>query len=746
MSWFFTGLLVGVYTPQLVSVMLPYTLCAFLTLTAVLVSAGAWRWALGLLLGVLLQVTSTIAAVDARLSPEVAGDSLVVRCTVSTIPAVSAQAARFDAHCDGPVELPTPVRLSWHQPAASVRVGDRWQWVVRLRPPGGLSNPGRRDPEASVLAAGTRANGYVVRSSRNRLLATTATPVAQWREAIRQRIRDVLPHRSAAAVVVALATGIRHDMTNAQWDRFRASGTSHLVAISGLHVGLVAAMVVWLSRPVLACVLRSSSARRASVCLGLVAALVFAVLSGWGVPAQRACLMVLAVVLAGLARRETSGSELLAVAGSLVLVSDTLASLSTGFMLSFAAVAVLLWLFRPLPARPGESPTWRIGRLPGLQVGLFFGLLPAVALTGQPASLVAPLVNLVAVPLFSLVTVPATLLGVLLMPLAQDAPWFRIAAWSVDGFSAFADHASGLPTLRVAIWVSLPALLWVVLPVGFPGRAAALLTLPAMLLSPGRSVPEGCFDAHFLDVGQGTAIVVETRSQTLLYDTGPAYRSGRSAAELNILPFMRARRVDRIDTLIVSHADSDHAGGLAAIVAELTPSWIYAGEPLPGVEVSYCHAGQAWIDNGIGFRFLYPHRPLAESGNNASCVLEVSAGTHRLLLTGDIERDAERRLLSTGLRRAAVVSVPHHGSRTSSTLPFVRAVAARYAIVSAAAENRWGLPIPDVVARWKSAGSEFINVGLAGYTRMRLCEDSGAHRMHSQRDRQRRWWQPTPVD
>ncbi len=742
-SWFFTGLLVGVYTPQLVSVMLPYALCALTILAASMIALRAWRTVLGLVVGVLLQLSATQSALDARLSPDLEGDSLVVRCTVTDIPRIDELSARFDAACTGPVALPERIRLGWYQPLASVRTGDHWQFVVRLRAPGGALNPGRRDADVQALAGRLGATGYVVSSSRNRLLSVRTAPIADLRQAIRARIHEVLPDRSSAAVVVALATGIRHDMTREQWRRFAASGTNHLVAISGLHIGLVAAIVVLLGRPLLACVLRAASARRTSYFLGLLAALLFGLLSGWGVPAQRACLMLSAVVFASLARRETGGWSMLAVAGSLVLVSDSLASLSVGFMLSFTAVAVLLWLFAPLRLSPGE-PQFRLSgvrRLPVLQVGLFFGLLPIIVLSGQAASLSAPLVNLVAVPLFSVVTVPATLLGVLLIPMEQDALWFRIAGLSVDGFDALLDNAAFVPAIRAGLWLSLPAILWVLLPAGFPGRVVALLVLPAMLLSSGRTVPNACFDSHFLDVGQGTAILVETRTHRLLYDTGPAYRSGTTAAALYVLPFMRQRRIQHIDTLIVSHADLDHAGGLSDVLDGLTPTRVYAGEVLSAIRATPCHAGQAWTHDGIRFRFIYPDRPFALDGNNASCVLEVSAGNQRLLLTGDIEREAERFLLKGELQSAAVVSVPHHGSRTSSTPPFVQALDARFAIVSAAATNRWGLPLPDVVARWEAAGSQIVHLGRAGYTRLRICAHSGAELVHIQRERQRRWWQ-----
>lgn len=733
----------GVYTPQLLSVMLPLAVCLLLLLAAAVIAGGALRTAAGLLLGALLQVSATSSALEQRLPVTSDGDSLLVRCSVLGVPRVREISVAFDAVCDGSFRLPGRVRLTWFQPLTSVQNGDHWQWVVQFRQPRGAANPGRSDAGHRALTVGIDASGYVVASSRNRLLGAQRNWLTELRQDIRTRILMALPGRASAGVVVALATGIRDDISDTQWQRFEASGTNHLVAISGLHVGLVAGFALLLSRPIIALARPRDSARRLSLLPGFVAAVVFAMLSGWGVPAQRACLMLLVVVIAATARREVSGFHALATAGSIVLLSDPLASMSAGFTLSFAAVAVLLWLFLPLAVPPGAAPKrFSAPRtLLAMQIGLFFGLLPVLAVAGQGASAVAPIVNLVAVPLFSVVTVPATLIGVLLMPFGGEALGFQIAALSVDTFEAFVDRAVILPPISVPGLLSLPALAIVLLPAGFAGRAVAGVALTAMLLAGGGRVPGGCFDAHFLDVGQGSAILVETSGHRLLYDTGPAYRLGRSAAEALILPFARQHDIRQIDTLVVSHADLDHAGGLHDVLRHLSPSRIYAGEWLTGVPMLPCHARQAWVHDGIRFQFLYPQRPLLREGNDASCVLEVSAGDHRLLLTGDIERQAERDLVRDGLREVDIVSMPHHGSRTSSTAPFIQHLNARYVVVSAAAKNRWGLPLPEVVQRWEAVGSRVIHLGVSGYTRFRVCRASGVSLDHVHREQQRRWWQ-----
>ena len=271
---------------------------------------------------------------------------------------------------------------------------------------------------------------------------------------------------------------------------------------------------------------------------------------------------------------------------------------------------------------------------------------------------------------------------------------------------------------------------------------APVAALALLVYSPPR-VHHCCVDTHVLDVGQGLATVIETENSTVLFDTGAAYPGGGSIAEQVIVPFLKSKKTRRIDRLIVSHADIDHSGGVAAIADYAGIGVLLSGEPLrwPGLRFSRCRAGQSWQADGVRFRILHPDADTLVAGNASSCVMLVQTGNHRLLLTGDIEADAERRLVEQrDMLWADVVVVPHHGSQTSSSTAFVDAVAPELAIVSAGYRNRWGLPKPHIVRRWQAAGAELLNTATSGAVSLRLCAAGGIQKVRLDRKQRHRFW------
>jgi competence protein ComEC len=312
------------------------------------------------------------------------------------------------------------------------------------------------------------------------------------------------------------------------------------------------------------------------------------------------------------------------------------------------------------------------------------------------------------------------------------------------------EYAAQIPAASVAppviaggasVLLFLP-LAWVVWPPGWPGRNVAWIAALAVILHEPSRPARSCATVDVLDVGQGLAVIVSTRSNTLLFDTGPAFRGGGNAAESVVLPFLAGRGVNRLDELVISHADLDHAGGVSSLVRDLPVASLRIGEALDGPAVAQrCSAGTSWRADGIAFEFLYPDANSDVSGNDASCVLQVSAGSHRLLLTGDIEGAAEAELLRSGkLQAVDVVIVPHHGSRTSSSPSFVRALDTDLAIISAGFGNRWGLPHVEVVERWRASGAEVLTTAASGAISLSLCEQSGIEALIRHRVRQRRIW------
>ena len=384
---------------------------------------------------------------------------------------------------------------------------------------------------------------------------------------------------------------------------------------------------------------------------------------------------------------------------------------------------------------------------------LLFGLLPLTALLFARVPFAAAPLNLLAVPLFSFVTVPFALLGFVL-----DGPFepmgamlLRVAARSVEllellivpvaahGWSAF-----DVPVITGIAWLFLLLpVCWVLLPRAWPCRGVSVVATLALLLHVPSPPAAGCAEARILDVGQGLAVLVRTRNSSLLYDTGPAFRAGGSAAETVIVPLLERLRIAKLDQLVVTHADNDHAGGAGTIVERVPVSTLYVGEPLEGIDARQhrCHTGHRWLVDGVEFRFLHPVTDTSLLGNDASCVLQVTAGSRRLLLTGDIERVAEARLLDRGaLQTVDVVTVPHHGSRTSSTAAFVAALQPHIAIVPNAYGNRWEFPKPDIVARWQNVGARLLQTADSGAIRVRFCRDSAAIRVRRHRAARHRIW------
>jgi len=265
-----------------------------------------------------------------------------------------------------------------------------------------------------------------------------------------------------------------------------------------------------------------------------------------------------------------------------------------------------------------------------------------------------------------------------------------------------------------------------------------------MVWQPER-LPAGCLRVTVLDVGQGQAIVVETRNTSLLYDTGPGWPGGRDAMSAIVLPYLRYRGIDALAATVVSHSDLDHAGGLDSLHAALPIGRLLAGEPIDkaGMNAADCHAVRPWRRDGFRFAFLTVPAAGHLDGNNRSCVLEIAHGADRVLLPGDIERPVEEALAAAGiLRPATLVTMPHHGSRTSSSTAFIDGTQPALAIASAAYGNRWGFPKPAIVRRWQSYGAVVHTTAATGAVVLTLCAGQEPI-VHLERPaRQRLWHSP----
>lgn len=675
-------------------------------------------------------------ALDDRLRPPLDGQTRWLEGRVSGLPQQTDSGVRFELSDSRSrnARLPARIRLYWHG-GPPVRSGERWRLAVTLKRPSGLLNFHGVDHEAWLLAQRIGATGSVKDGER------LAPARNAWRDAVRQRLTAV-DAQGREAGLAALVLGDGSGLTADDWRVLQDTGTVHLLVISGQHIGLLAgliyALVAALAR--YGCWPRTWPWLPWACGLAFTAALGYGLLAGFGVPVQRACVMVGLVLLWRLRFRHLGIWWPLLLAFNSVLILEPLASLQPGFWLSFAAVAVLGLTFG---GRLGRWSAWQAWTRPQWLIAI--GLFPVLLVLGLPISLSAPLANLFAVPWISLVVLPLALLGTALLAVPfVGAGLLWLAGGALDGlFNALALLAGQLPAwipaeVPMGYWlVSLVGAVLLLLPKGVPFR---LLGWPMLLLAvfpPREPVPHGQVDVLQLDVGQGLALILRTRHHTLLYDAGP--RSG--AVDLGarvVLPSLKRLGVDALDMMLLSHADADHAGGAAAVARVLSIKRVVGGETegLPALlDTQPCISGEQWAWDGVSFELW--QWPDAVDGNPKSCVLHIQANGERLLLTGDIDRAAEQAFLASTLAVPTDwLQAPHHGSRSSSSWPFLQRLAPKSVLISRGRGNAFGHPHPQVVERYQALGTQVYDSAEQGAVRLRL----GAFAPPIVARSQRRFW------
>jgi competence protein ComEC len=680
-------------------------------------------------------------ALDDRLVPELDDRTLWLEGQVVGLPELREGVVRFQlAQAQSPrAKLPPLMRLSWVA-GPPVLAGDRWRLAVQLRSPYGSVNPQVFDYQAWLLAQRIGALGTVKAGER----LQAATGIAAWRDQLRRRLLAVDAFGRQGALA-ALVLGDGSGLSRQDWQLLQATGTVHLLVISAQQIallaGLVYALVVGLARfglwpkqlPWLPC----------ACGLGFAAALAYGLLAGFAVPVQRACVMVGLVFLWRLRFRHLGVWLPLLLALDGVLLVEPLASLQAGFYLSFAAVALLALVFAGrLGAWPWWHSWWRA------QWSLALGLLPLLLILGLPISLSGPLANLLAVPWLSLLVTPLALLGTLLLPV----PWLGEGClWLAGGllqwlFFALDHIASWLPAwlpTAVPLWAWLLGVLGallLLLPAGVPWRGLGLLLLLPLCYPPLTVPPSGEAEVWQWDVGQGLSVLLRTRNHTLLYDAGPKH-ADFDLGERIVLPAVRGLGVSKLDVMLLSHADMDHAGGALALARALPIAQVLSGEAseLPAsLAAQPCVDGAHWQWDGV--RFTTWRWQQAPAGNSSSCVLLVEAQTgERLLLTGDIDKAAELALLKrAGDLHADWLQAPHHGSLSSSSMLFLRAVQPRGVLLSRGRHNAYGHPHPQVLARYQTIGARLYDNVPSGALRIQLGRHGAAHGAREVRH----FWQP----
>ncbi|MFQ5633889.1 MAG: DNA internalization-related competence protein ComEC/Rec2 [Gammaproteobacteria bacterium] len=720
-----------------------------LTVPELLAAGVAVSWLLwGPIFGVAVATTAWSVlnlawSLDDRLAPVLAGQDIIVAGTICDFPRDDGRARRFTLHLTAsPIDPRLPARLylgSYGAMPGRVAGGQVWQLKVRLKRPRGLANPGGFDFERWALERRVGATGYVRASAANRLpdARHKACPSMRWRQYLAAGVDRVLGPGRAARFLPALAVGARHRLRQEDWKVLRRTGTVHLMAISGLHIGLVAGLMLWLGRGLASVALLAGvacSPLAVGRAFALAGATLYASLAGFSVPTTRALVMVGVIVTMATAGRMVGAWRILAVAALAVIWVDPFAMLGAGFWLSFGAVAVLL--LRGLgisgrkPVTEGFVRRWsyRLRTLVRMQLSLSLGLAPLALLFFAEVSLVSPFVNVVVVPLFALLIVPLTLLGTVSVALAPfaAAPLLGAAATVLESSLALLTPLAGWPgaawrqALPDGSWVLATGLGALLLAWPRPLRCRGLGILPIVAVAAGLTTrPAPQLRMVVMDVGQGLAVLVQTPDHVLLYDTGPGY-GRRDAGQTVVLPVLNHFGVTRLDALVVSHGDNDHAGGARTILDAFPNATLIAtdGFGLGHRARQSCRAGLTWRWNGAHFRVLHPGdwpRKKMTDDNDRSCVLSVTIGRASLLLPGDVERQAEAQLVADGsLRETGVVIAPHHGSSTSSSEPFIRVLNPRMVVFSSGFANRWGFPDGEVQARWRAGGACLLDTAVTG--------------------------------
>ncbi|MDO9279233.1 MAG: DNA internalization-related competence protein ComEC/Rec2 [Polaromonas sp.] len=757
------------------------------------------------------------AAFDAQaLNPALEGRDIQVTGVVQAMPRQGEDAVRFrlkveSAWLEGqPVVLPPQLYLGWYagffmapRPTAPadaesltllqlqrqpqpMRAGERWQMTVRLKAPHGSSNPHAFDYELWLWEQGLQATGSVragVRDTPPEKLSDQAShnpryAVERARQSVREAIFERIDSSQRAGVLAALVLGDQNAIERADWDVFRATGISHLVSISGLHITLFA----WLASRVLGWLWGRSALLTPRLCLwlpassaaawgGLLMATTYAVFSGLGLPAQRTILMLAVVVLLRQSGRQWAWPHIWLLAMAVVVAFDPWALLQAGFWLSFVAVGVLFASDPGTPLPPQatavsaaalRSARWRW--LPYLQAWLLhvaggfwrmlrqqwvitLALTPLTLLLFNQVSVVGLLANILAIPAVTLLITPLALLGVAWSPLWDLAAWLIGVLMSVLEVLAAWPMAT-LSQAAVPVWCAAAGVvggLLLVMRLPWHWRVLGVpLLLPVLLWQP--LLPEiGQFEVLAADIGQGNSVLVRTANHALLYDAGPRFSRDSDAGDRVLVPLLRALG-ERLDLVLLSHRDADHVGGAASVLA-MQPqaglsSSMDADHELQQLRLgTRCATGQRWQWDGVDFEMLHPD-PVAYDAparsNTMSCVLRISSASRvSALLVGDIEVRQEQSLLRAGSIQSDLLLMPHHGSKTSSSASFLDAVQPQLALAQAGYRNRFNHPAPEVLGRYRERNITVLQSAHCGAATWRSVQPAD---WTCEREKERHYW------
>jgi len=701
---------------------------------------------------------------EQRLPGHLAQTSVVATGVIVSIPQQYDNYASFRFRPDPAHDAPSELRLlrlilvRWYRDRPALAAGQRWRLELVMKPPWAMVNFHGPDREKWYFATGIGAVASV-RGGWQLATDSRGAPLTRWRESVFRAVAGQVADGRQRGLVQALAVGDRSGIGRADRQLLILTGTAHLLAISGLHIGLAAAGGMVAVRG-LAWLLPFPGAGRALhtalIAGGLLAAGLYAALAGFGTSTVRALAMLLALMIAALSTRSVHPARPWLLALCAVLLIDPFAPLGAGFWLSFLAVAALLFYFTP---RPGQRPWWRT--LLAAQGAVMLALLPVSAAWFQAFSALGYAANLVAIPLVSFVVVPLVLAGIASLSVSADLAGLLWTAAGATGAlllrflevltavqpAPLRIGAPGLPAVALAL---IGAFL-LLLPRGVTVRWSGVFLMLPLFLPPRPAAPPGAIALDVLDAGQGTAILLRTAGRSLLYDSGPGDGGEANVVSSVIVPAVGSGPPP--DRILISHGDLDHAGGLKTLQRLYPDADVLANLPAPADTATAfaagppgCAASLAWRWDAVRFEVLHPSPALPYLGNESSCVLTVRGPGGGVLLGGDITAAVEQRLLPMLGPGYDVLLVPHHGSTTSSSTGFVHATRPRAAIATAGLGNRFGFPRPEIRQRYERAGARFFSTGDCGALRFVLFADGRIEAHSARRGRPAPWRWPAAED
>lgn len=662
-----------------------------------------------------------------RLQPQFEGRPVRVTGYIADLPKRYDQHSRFDfIVTDASENLPSKLKLSWYHPEQALKAGQSWSFTVKLKQPHGTLNPGGFDYERWLFSEGIGATGYVRPEPKPVLVnpAGSKQPLIVWRQTLADHLEQVISGSSTGNLIKALTIGDDQGISAEQWNLFRTTGTTHLVVISGSHISLIAGLVYFLALRIWAwsgCLLFSPP--KVAAFSAMLAALYYSALAGFSIPTQRALIMLVMVMTALIQQRNFRPDNVLAIALMTILVYDPLATLSAGFWLSFTAVAIIFYIIDGRLAKPSYFMT-----LIKINWGTSIGLAPLLLAFFQQITLIAPVANLIAVPLISLFIVPLSLLAVLLIAISPAIAQALLlpVGYCLNGLVELLSALANIPTAAInraapPIWTlvfAIPGALWLLAPKGIPARWLGLILFIPLLFPPRPPKPSAMLSLTLLDVGQGLSAVVTTAHHVLVFDAGAKFANDSDLGKTVILPFLHNQGIGQIDHLFVSHGDNDHIGGAESLLQGIPVKQLSTSVPdqLSEHRLTTCQNQQTWNWDQVQFTVLSPPSARFQSENDNSCVLKIESAQGNLLLTGDIEAEAELWLVKNhGKKLAADILVaPHHGSKTSSSPAFLQAVRPQMVLIPAGYRNQFGHPHPAIVKRYQDLRAKWFNTAASG--------------------------------